>query len=318
VALTSRRSSAGFWSSSRAFHLPAGQLIEPDGVAGYPIDMRVKAESAQWPRQDLVAAEALHVRCTQYALGCLERWLSGEGSQWLDAARKAGAHLASVQRASGAFEHTAPLAHTFRLRPPWSSAITQGQAASLFVRLHLHTGEKAFADVARRALEPLWTAQAEGGVRGELAGVAWPEEYPTEPQSHVLNGAIFALWGMRDVAVGLGDEHARQQFERGVDALAANLHRYDTGYWSLYSLYPHPIRNRASSFYHDLHINQLEVMERLSPRPEFESTRERWRSYAESASCRARAFGWKAAFRLTTPRNRLLAKRLRVGRVDDA
>ena len=307
---TASRSHAGFWSNSRTFHLPVSSRIDADGVAGYPIDMSVKADSPAWPRPLLLSDAALHVELTQYALGCLERWLAGEGTAWRDAARAAAAHLASVQRPDGAWVQNRPLPHTFRLPAPWSSAITQGQAASLFVRLHLQTGDERFAAIARSALEPLWKPQADGGVQGELAGMAWPEEYPTEPQSHVLNGAIFALWGMRDVAVGLDDREALERFERGVDALAANLHRYDTGYWSLYSLYPHRIRNRASSFYHDLHVNQLTVMERLAPRPEFADVRARWQRYAGSRSSRARAFAWKAAFRLTNPRNRFLAHRL--------
>jgi heparosan-N-sulfate-glucuronate 5-epimerase len=164
------------------------------------------------------------------------------------------------------------------------------------------------AAAARLALSPLFTAQAAGGVGGELGGLPWPEEYPTTPQSHVLNGAIFALWGIRDVALGLGSEDAREQFERVLDSLAANLHRFDTGTWSLYSLFPHPIFNRASSFYHDLHINQLTAMQILAPRPEFERVRARWSAYAGSRYARSKAFAWKAAFRILVPRNRLFAR----------
>jgi hypothetical protein len=119
---------------------------------------------------------------------------------------------------------------------------------------------------------------------------------------------MFALWGLRDVAVGLGNDEARRRFERGIDALAANLHRYDTGAWSLYSLYPHPIYNRASSFYHDLHVNQLTAMQQLAPHPEFASMRDRWAGYAQSRSARAKAFAWKAAFRVLVPRNRFFAR----------
>ncbi|HEY5189718.1 MAG TPA: D-glucuronyl C5-epimerase family protein, partial [Solirubrobacteraceae bacterium] len=164
------------------------------------------------------------------------------------------------------------------------------------------------ADAARLALAPLLTPQAAGGVRGELGGLPWPEEYPTSPQSHVLNGAIFALWGFRDVGLALADAEAATQFDQAIESLAANLHRYDTGSWSLYSLYPHPILNRASSFYHDLHVNQLAAMGLLAPRPEFEAMRGRWAAYADSASHRRKAFAFKAAFRILVPRNRLLAR----------
>jgi predicted amino acid-binding ACT domain protein len=48
--------------------------------------------------------------------------------------------------------------------------------------------------------------------------------------------------------------------------LAGNLHRWDNGAWSLYDLYPHPVPNVASSFYHLLHIHQLEELSASHPR----------------------------------------------------
>lgn len=307
-ALTSKRPDAGFWSSVRSFFLPVGSQIDPEGVRGYPIDLRVKADSPRGLSPEMLASSGLHVDITQYGLGCYERWLAGQGSEWLEAALAAGRYLVGIQEPDGSWIHREPFPHTFPLAPPWASGITQGQGASLLVRLHAAAGEPDIAAAAKLALLPLFTPQAEGGVRGELGGLPWPEEYPTTPQSHVLNGAIFALWGIRDVAVGLASEDASEQFERGLDSLSLNLHRFDTGTWSLYSLFPHPISNRASSFYHDLHVNQLTAMQMLAPRPEFERMRDRWAAYAGSRSARAKAFAWKAAFRILVPRNRLFAR----------
>lgn len=307
-ALISKRPNAGFWSSARSFFLPVGVHIDPAGVRGYPIDLRVKADAPRGALPEALGAGCLHVGVTQYGLGCHERWLAGQGSEWLEGALSAGRFLLKVQEPNGAWMHPKPFPHTFPLSPPWASAITQGQGASLLVRLHAETGDRELARAARLALSPLFISQAEGGLCGELGGLPWPEEYPTTPQSHVLNGAIFALWGMRDVALGLGWDAAREQFERGVDSLASNLHRFDTGNWSLYSLFPHPIFNRASSFYHDLHVNQLTAMQQLAPRPEFELIRNRWAGYAASRYSRAKAFAWKATFRVLVPRNRLLAR----------
>jgi heparosan-N-sulfate-glucuronate 5-epimerase len=306
---TAKRSAAGFFSTARTFFLPIGERIEPERVRGYPIDMRAKARTADWQNAEL-QLEQLHINAIQYGLGCHERWLAGEGDQWLDAAVSVGGYLVSQQDSSGAWWHRRRLMHTYDLRPPWASGLAQGEGASLLVRLALQTGRSEFAAAARLALLPLYTPVAERGVGGNLDGSPWPEEYPTTPQSHVLNGAIFALWGLRDVAVGLGDERAAAEFGGGVDSLAANLHRYDTGYWSLYSLFPHPVPNVASSFYHALHVTQLEAMNRVAPRPEFERTRERWQGYSESPRCRRTAFASKAVFRLLVPRNRLLAHRL--------
>ena len=174
----------------------------------------------------------------------------------------------------------------------------------------METGEPQFADAAQVGLKPLWRPREEGGVGAFLDGAPWPEEYPSDPPSFVLNGAIFAWWGLRDVGVGLGDSRAMGAFHEGVDTLAANLHRFDTGYWSLYCLYPHPVPPIASSFYHVLHITQLEAMHGLAPRVEFAKTATRWTSYLHSRACRWRAFSKKALFRVLVPRNRLLGDRL--------
>lgn len=310
TAVTSRRSTAGFWSSASSFFLPAGNNVDLDGVRGYPIDMRVKADSPIWPRPNLVGESALYASVAQYGLGCYELWLAGEGQMWLDTAVQVGEHLVARQRSDGVWPHQVEFPHTQKVTAPWCSGLAQGEGASLLVRLHLETGDSRFADAARLGLAPLSVPQADGGVRGDLGGRPWPEEYPTTPESHVLNGAVFALWGFRDVALGLDDAEAGRAFEAGLDSLVANLERYDTGYWSMYSLFPHPIRNPASSFYHALHISQLTVMEQLTGRPELLKVRDRWQGYADSALCRRRAFAHKAMFRLLVPRNRLLARRL--------
>ena len=149
-----------------------------------------------------------------------------------------------------------------------------------------------------------------GGVQATLDGSPWPEEYPTAPPSYVLNGGIFALWGYYDVGAGLGDADARRAFERGPDMLADILHRWDTGYWSRYDLFPHPVLNVASSFYHALHTSQLEAMNVIAPRPEFADTAGRFARYAASRLSRNRAFARKVFFRLAVPRNEFMSKRM--------
>lgn len=305
----STRSAAGFFSSARSFYLPLGPAIDPERVSGYPIDMRAKARSSGWLATELQNIK-LYVVVAQYGLGAYERWLAGEGEQWLAAAREAATHLIATQETDGSWLHDEAFRHTLPLVPPWRCAMAQGEAASLLVRLHQTTGEEAFAEAALRALAPLARTPAEGGVSALLNGQPWPEEYPTDPPSFVLNGAIFAMWGLRDVGVGLNDSSAQRAFEESVDTLAANLYRFDNGWWSLYSLYPHPTTCVASSFYHDLHISQLQAMAMFSKRPELERTRLRWIAYADSPRNRRRAFASKAVFRLLVPRNRLLARRL--------
>jgi hypothetical protein len=262
------------------------------------------------PESDL----RLHVGAIQWALGSYERYLADEGEVWLHTVCRCADQLIDLQESSGpragGWVHLHPFDHTFALRPPWLSAMAQGEGASLLVRLFLETGEERYAEAARRALLPLRVDSDQGGVRATVGNLSFPEEYPTSPPSLVLNGGIFAMWGLYDVGVGLGDTDALAAFHEAIDALAANLTRWDLGYWSRYDLFPHPIPNPASSFYHDLHIKQLQVTNRLAPRSEIARVAERWAGYGASALDRRRAFAHKALFRVIVPRNRLLSRRL--------
>lgn len=304
------------FGSERSFSPDIGRNWDAeDPVRGFYIDFSFKAESPEWPPSWLPGlSEQLHIATVQWGLGAHERFVDGQGERWLEAARQAGDHLIEIQQRGGpqhgGWRHFFPMPHTYRIDPPWLSGITQGEAASLLVRLHRQTGEQRFAAAARRALLPMSVPVAEGGVLAELGGGPFVEEYPTNPASFVLNGAIFALWGVHDVGVGLGDEQALERFEALTSALAANLRRWDTGHWSLYDLYPHPLPNIASAAYHLLHIRELEVLDRLSPRPELREFSERFQEYRSSAAERRHSTTRKVAFRLVVPRNAALSHRL--------
>jgi heparosan-N-sulfate-glucuronate 5-epimerase len=310
----------GFFNSARAFGAPIGtQLGTPERPRGYYIDFSEKATSPTWPPPWLAPpAEQLHVTTVQWALGAFERFLRGDGEQWLRAARDAAEHLLAMQESDGptdgAWLHRFPMPHTFRLDPPWVSGITQGEGASLLIRLHLETGDGRYAEGARRALAPMRVPSPAGGVLVDVGGLPLFEEYPTDPPSLVLNGEIFALWGLFDAARTGVDPDAEKRFDRGLAGLVSIVDRYDTGHWSLYDLYPHPVPNVAGPFYHLLHIHQLTVLNRLAPHPAIESVRDRFRSYLDSRLHRARALSEKVAFRLLVPRNRALADRLPWGR----
>jgi hypothetical protein len=298
---------AGFFSSARSFSLEPGPRVEPGRVGGYYIDLRQKAEEPEWPPR-WAGGESLYVDFSQWALGAFERYLDdGMDEVWLAGARTAAEWLIERQarggRYDGAFLHEHDYPHTYPLRAPWVSGIVQGQCASLFVRLFDATGNERFAEAALKALQPLHVPTNEGGAMALLGGQPFPEEYPTDPPSYVLNGAIFALFGLYDVAVGL-DKGYRRAFDEMVDGLASNIDRWDLGYWSRYDLYAHPVVNVASSAYHHLHISLLEVLALISGRSEFAKAREWFISYELSSRCRARAFAEKVLFRLRVPRRK--------------
>ncbi len=298
---------------SKGTPLLPGRYVEPGSVRGYYIDLAFRA---QFPR---VAPPWLepgnwHVASCQAGLAAYERFLTGDGDEWLGAAIAVARFLVDHQvrggHHDGGWEHTQPFAHTFRLSPGWISAMSQGEGASLLVRVHRETGDDIFAEAALRALKPMQRPVCDGGAHALLDGRPFPEEYPTSPPSFVLNGAFFALWGYYDVWQGLGDEGAGAWFREGSDTLAWNIHRWDLGYWSRYDLYPHPVVNIASPRYHRLHINLLRAMQEVAPHREFLESLALFEWEGCSTVRRIHAVIRKAAFRIVVPRNSRFALRL--------
>jgi heparosan-N-sulfate-glucuronate 5-epimerase len=132
------------------------------------------------------------------------------------------------------------------------------------------------------------------------------EEYPTTPPSHVLNGWVFALWGLYDVAHSQpGDGAAGELFARSTETLVARLPTYEIfGGWSRYDVFPHPLINVASPFYHSLHVAQLFALSQLHPDDRLSAAARRWATAAGRPTVYARAVVGKVAFRMVRPRRR--------------
>jgi heparosan-N-sulfate-glucuronate 5-epimerase len=213
-------------------------------------------------------------------------------------------HLEQNSHGLAVWNHHFDWEYRDMLKAPWYSALAQGQGISLLVRAHLAGTHKESADSrylesARRAVGAFSVPTIEGGVaftddRGDL----WFEEYIVSPPTHILNGFIWATWGVYDYFLATKGEPARQLFSRAVQTLLRNLDRYDLGFWSLYEQSGTRLPMVASSFYHRLHIVQLRIMYRLTGENEFARVADRWEGYTRSRSNRARALCYKSAFKL--------------------
>jgi len=186
-----------------------------------------------------------------------------------------------------------------RLKAPWYSGLAQGQGISLLLRAHRETGRPVYFQVAKLAFDSFLKSVNEGGIAfSDCEGNLWFEEYIVSPPTHILNGFIWAVWGVYDYFLVTRDDRAWELFQRAVKTLLANLHRYDLGYWSRYELSETRLPMVASPFYHQLHIVQLRVMHRLTGEPPFSQIAGRWQDYTVSRSNRTRALCYKSAFKL--------------------
>jgi heparosan-N-sulfate-glucuronate 5-epimerase len=239
---------------------------------GYYNDLR---RFAQRNHGQLSTASNL-VTVAQIGLGAWQ--LAASQRQWLDVVRRSAHWLMRRMDPEGRLPYEFPMGHTYRLDPPWLSAMAQGEAASLLLRAAPALGVRKLRDAAARAI----TCLTEPGTALVAVTPDGPvlQEYPTDPPAHVLNGWIFALWGLYDVAVAGPSPvagRAMTAFHDGISALARRLPRYGLqGGWSRYDLRSHGPVNVASPFYHHLHIQQLRALSRLVDDPVFAVTASAW------------------------------------------
>src|SRR5579872_3063433 len=208
-------------------------------------------------------------------------------------------HLEQNAQGLAVWNHHFDWEYRDTLKAPWYSALAQGQGISLLVRAHKESGDSRYLDAARQAFASFQQPIDQGGVAfTDESGDLWFEEYIVEPPTHILNGFIWALWGVYDYFLATGDHSAQELFSRGVRTLLHNLDRYDLGFWSLYEQSGTRLPMVASRFYHQLHIVQLRVMHRLTDEEAFARVADRWESYARSRTKRIRALCYKSAFKL--------------------
>ncbi|HXH97220.1 MAG TPA: D-glucuronyl C5-epimerase family protein [Gaiellaceae bacterium] len=286
--------------------------LEIGDPGSYHFDLRSKATAAgPLPDDGLALLRRLTsdpdrtnpVDVLQLGLGAVQL----REPEWLAAAAGVVAWIESWMDEQGLLAYRFPMRHTFPLEPPWHSALAQGEAASFLVRCAEVLSRADLLDLAERAVaplvdpaSPLVASTAEGPVL---------QEYPTTPPAHVLNGWITSLWGLHDIASMPGPARtdvsasARAAFQAGVATLAVRLDRYRTPIgWSRYDLYPHPLANVASPFYHRLHVEQLRTLNAMAPYDVFTETADAWERAAERPLTRAFAVSRKVAFRLARPR----------------
>jgi heparosan-N-sulfate-glucuronate 5-epimerase len=185
------------------------------------------------------------------------------------------------------------------LKAPWYSGLAQGQGISVLVRAHKESGDAKYLEAAQRALASFFQPIPAGGVSfTDARSDLWFEEYIVSPPTHILNGFIWAAWGVYDYFLATKDQAAHDLFSRAVQTLLQNVERYDLGFWSLYEQSGTRLPMVASPFYHRLHIVQLRILHRLTGEADFARIADRWESYARSRSRRIRALCYKCAFKL--------------------
>lgn len=167
------------------------------------------------------------VAYAQYGISALIEYDRTGKKEWLDRAKRHGQRLAQIHTTRGEawwFPYPFPWTYYGRsLGTPWWSAMAQGQALSLFVRLAEVTAEEEPGDVDwDKAADATWKSF------GQAYSTTAPwsslviddhlyfEEYAgKQVPLLVLNGHAFALFGLYDYWKRTGNAEAAQYFDGG-------------------------------------------------------------------------------------------------------
>jgi hypothetical protein len=286
--------------------------LSPDRLSAYYMSLAAKSDyPGPFDREGIpmldyqgrIGRQYNPIAIAQYGLGNYNRLLA-EGDpkrcrNFLRAADWLVANLESNLQGLQVWNHHFDWEYRTPLKAPWYSALAQGQGISLLVRAHQVTGRASYEATAGRAFETFLATTREGGVAEiDEAGDVWFEEAIVEPPTHILNGFIWAAWGVHDFYLHTGESSARRLFDRAVRTIKRNLHRFDCGYWSLYELSGTKLKMLASPFYHRLHQVQLKVMHQLTGELEFAKRAERWADYEKNPLKRTAAIAGKCLFKL--------------------
>jgi uncharacterized protein YyaL (SSP411 family) len=207
--------------------------------------------------------------------------MADQGLQLVDSFRKTGevAYLSRARKVAARLRTEATLvggalyypyrfdvdweSHGRKLAAPWYSAMAQGEALSFLVAMHEITGEERYLTWATQTFRSLarpfparpWVTYA------DRSGNLWFEEYPLQPAEHVLNGNIFALFGLADYVGLTGNAEARRLLQGGLTTVERLGPRYrHAGSYSSYGIWDHT----RSAHYHAVHIFQLRYLTRLT------------------------------------------------------
>lgn len=223
----------------------------------------------------------------QYGLGAYDLWLLEKNRENLDRSIRCADWALEHQQDDGAWNNF------YYIIPnhPYS-AMPQGEAASLLLRVWNETGEEKYKTAAEKAVTYMLTSIDDGGV-SLIDGNDWYlMEYVHKPT--VLNGWVFALFGLYDMNRVNASEITKTAWVRSIDTLKRTLPEFDNGFWSMYNC----SGTITSSFYHKLHIAQMNALYQLTGETVFAEYEEKWTRYQQKLLNRSRAFVIKSVQKL--------------------
>lgn len=298
------RSSDAYWKPTD----PSGSLALDYGDLGpYPLDIRPRLDDGHYglfdsegvPMRRCAGGKLVYLTTTMSscALARWHRFVETGNEEFLVLMLAVANRLAATPLVGGELQ-LVDKEDSGRL-----CAMNQGEAMSVLVRAWKATGVTRYLDAASACLGPFLRSVDDRGVVGEFGEgrSPWYEESVSRPLRHILNGMVYAVWGLRDLAVATSDTSVSKLADRGVRSVRDEVWRFDLGWWSRYWV-PDlgAVEYIASVMYQALHVAQLRALGRQYHDSGLVERANRFRKQVASPLGRLRA-----GFALATAKQRL-------------
>lgn len=161
----------------------------------------------------------------------------------------------------------------------WICGLLQGQILSLMLRMHQTTGDEAYKDAADLVYASYFVPDEIGGFRFSKGDDLFFEECVSSPATHILNGHVYAVWGLFDYWRVYGREDTAQMLRLSINTLKRHLERFTLSGtdWTYYDDPDTGWRGLVTPFYQHLHPSLLRVVAKMSDDPEpFYRYADRW------------------------------------------
>ncbi len=170
-------------------------------------------------------------------------------------------------------EYNFPIWETHCANAPWISGLAQGEICTAFCRGYLLTGDERYLEIAKKILRTLITNSEEYWcVYTDPNNYYWIEEYPNPDKCHVLNGMMFALWGVWEYYTITEDNDAKDILLAGLRSIADHCCTFWIDDNLRYSKYCK--HGEASAAYHRLHFKLFKAFYDQFKIPEFNTAYE--------------------------------------------
>lgn len=269
-----------------------GQLFIPGEIKGYFNNLtekvlkdQVTLDKMEVPiSSDEKAGEVLFpIAIFQYGLGAYDLFLKTHEEIYYKQFMNCVNWAVDNQKVNGAWDNFGFI----QPEAPYS-AMCQGEGASLLIRAYVETKAEQYLEAAKNAVDFMLVPLSQGGTALYTKEGIVLYEYTNKPC--VLNGWIFSLFGLYDLSLVSKDNIYEKLLKKTVAALNCRMGKYDCGYWSYYD----DEGTIASPFYHNLHIAQLEALEKTFGLDCFKKYKQQFIHYRKNRFYYIKAFLKKA------------------------